>query len=294
MTDATNGSATAEVPDAGAPSATNSADGGNNGSPAASPNNGSAADPFAGLETGTREWIGTKGYKSVADIAKAAHSAESLIGRSVQIPGDDAKPEDLQKFYGKLGRPENAEGYEFKLPEGIPEDLPYDAEFAGSFKPIAHELGLSGKQAAGLHDWFVKTQAEGYGKSREAMAANAVKATETFEAKWGPQDSETFKGKIAVADRALEGLGIKQAFEATGLLGPGGIVLDPAIGLALAQVGEVMFKEDSLESGGGSYADNPFAGGDLTEQMKAIKADRPRALRMIAAAGKKPGDFGLQ
>jgi hypothetical protein len=294
MTDATNGSATAEMSDAGAPSATNGTDGGNNGSPAASPNNGGAADPFAGLDTGTREWIGTKGYKSVADIAKAAHGAESLIGRSVQIPGDDAKPEDLQKFYGKLGRPEQPEGYDFKLPEGIPETMPYDAEFAGSFKPVAHGLGLTAKQAAGLHDWFVSTQAAGFGKAQENMAANAVKATEAFEGKWGPQDGETFKGKIALADRALEGLGIKKAFEATGLLAPGGVVTDPTIGFALATIGEAMFKEDSLEGGGNGYANNPFAGTNLTEQMQAIKADRPRALRLIAAAGKKPSDFGLQ
>jgi hypothetical protein len=292
MTDDVSGSATAEQPNAGSPSESNGADGGNNGSLAPGSQD-SAVDHFAGLDAGSREWVEKNGIKSAADAVKAARESQSLIGRSVQLPGDDAKPEDLQKFYGKLGRPENAEGYEFKLPEGIPEDLPYDAEFAGSFKPVAHELGLSGKQAAGLHDWFVKTQAEGFGKSREAMAGNAVKATEAFEAKWGPQDGETFKGKVAVADRALEGLGIKQAFEATGLLAPGGIVLDPAIGFALAQVGEAMFKEDSLESGGTGYADNPFAGSNLTEQMKAIKADRPRALRMIAAAGKMPGDFGL-
>lgn len=299
MTDAPNGSATAEQPNAGIPSATNGAEGDNNGSQVTnSQQTNGAADPFSGLEAGTREWIGTAGIKDVSALAEKARGAEALIGRSVQIPGAEAKPEDWDKFYGKLGRPENADGYEFKLPENLPAELPYDGEFAGSFKAEAHKEGLTGKQAANLHDWFVQNQAGLFAKSQETMAADAVKATEAFEAKWGPSGSDTFKSKADYAVRALDGLGLKDAFHARGLLAKAGerdnIVIDPTIGFALAQIGEAMFKEDTLESQeGGRVSDNPFTGTNMTEQMRAIRADRPRALRMIAAAGKKPSDFGL-
>ena len=51
--------------------------------------NGAAADPFIGLETGTRDWIGTKGYKSVSDVAKALRmslaSASALSERLVRL-----------------------------------------------------------------------------------------------------------------------------------------------------------------------------------------------------------------
>ena len=200
---------------AGAPSGANGADGADKGSGA----NGSA-DPFAGLETGTREWIGKKGYKSVGDIANAALSAESLIGKSVQLPDANAKPEDLDKFYGRLGRPEKPDGYQFKLPDGVPQDMPYDGEFANSFKPVAYNVGLRPEQAAAVHDFYVGEAARFYKGQAEAVATKMTTATADLEKTWGPQDSESFEVNGNKAIRALRGLGLEEVFIANGLLGP--------------------------------------------------------------------------
>lgn len=277
----------------------------NAGTPAAAPgatdpgSNGGAADPFAGLETGARDWVGTKGYKTNGDVVSALQNAESLIGKSIQLPGADAKPEDWDKVYDRLGRPKDA-AYEFKLPEGLPETFAYDGERAKAFKSVAHKAGLTQKQAAIIHDEETKANAAAFAKVAETVTANAAAATQTLEKAWGPKDSDGFKQGVNLAVRAIEGLdkvpgvaGLQKALEGAGLL-VGGVVVDPTIALALAHVGKALFKEDTLETGGSAAGENPFTdGGNMTVQMQMIANDKARALRLISAAGKKPTDFGL-
>ncbi len=282
----------------GAPPAANGSGGALNGSGA----NG-AGDPFAGLETGTREWVGKKGYKSVADVANAALSAESLIGKSVQLPGDDAKTEDWNKFYGRLGRPEKSDSYEFKLPDGLPTELPYDADFAAKFKPAAYDAGLTAKQAAKVHDFYVKEAADYFGKQREANSQKVVQATDAFEKEWGKKDSEPFKAAVDDMTRAVKGLELSDALQGAGLLGSidgKQFIVDAAIGKALARIGKTMFREDSMVSGGsgGGAADNPFKDGpnkgNLTEQNLLWNSDRTKAKALMRQAGQTPEAFGFR
>lgn len=278
---------------AGSPTATT-------GAAAAAQGSGSevATSPFAGLETGSREWVEKSGAKDVATLVKNAIHAESLIGKSVQIPDDKAKPEDFDKFYGKLGRPEKPDGYEFKLPDGIPEGMPYNGELATAFKAEAHKAGLTAKQAAAAHDFFVAKQADVYKAQHQMVADLMDTATADLVKEWGPADGEKFKGGLEYATRALKGLGVEEAFHQTGLLsevdGKKNLILDAKIALALEKVGRAMFREDALVNGqGGAATDNPFTGTDQTAQMRAVSADREGAKRLIKAAGKKLSDWGL-
>ncbi len=257
-----------------------------------------AADPFSGLDTGTRSWVESKGYKTAADTAKAAFAAEQLISKSVQLPGEDAKPEDWAKVYDRLGRPKSADGYEFKLPDGLPAELPYDADFAKAFKAEAHKAGLTPKQATAAHDFYVQSAAKNFTDQQQKLAADVTAADEALVKKWGAKDSEGFKASADYAFRAVKGLGWEKALQAKGLLGPNDLVTNADIALAMEKIGRVMFKEDSLEQGSGGVAsDNPFkdgpSKGNLTEQMIAIRKDRAGAERLIVQAGHKPADFGL-
>ncbi len=281
-----------------------------NGSGAALNGSGSngAGDPFTGLETGIPEWVGKHGIKDVSPesfgkVAKIAMSAESLIGKSVQLPGDDAKPEDWSKFYGRVGRPEKADSYEFALPEGLPKDLPYDADFALKFKPAAYDAGLTAKQAAKVHDFYVKEAADYFGKQREANSQRVVAATDAFEKEWGKKDSEPFKAAVEDMTRAVKGLELSDALQGAGLLGSidgKQFIVDAAVGKALAKVGKTMFREDSMVngSGGGSAPDNPFKDGpnkgNMTEQNLLWNNDRAKATAMIRQAGHTPEAFGYR
>jgi hypothetical protein len=293
MTDA-NGSATAEKPDAGIPDAAKGAD--DKGSPV------STSDPFSGLQdAGIRDWVGKAGIKTVEDLAVKARNAESLIGRSVQVPDDKAKPEDWEKVWGRLGRPEKADGYDFNLPEGVPKEMPYDADFANEAKGAFHQLGLTAKQAAGVHDFYVKKQGAAFAANAEGLSKRAVDATADLEKTWGPQEGDAFKGNVEMANRALEKLGILPGIKAAGLIGEvngHSIVLDANIAKAMATVGRAMFKEDTAVGGtGGTSVDNPFKDGptkgNQTAMALLIKNDRARAISLMREAGHKPEDWGL-
>lgn len=268
--------------------------------------NSAANDPFAGLETGTREWIGTKGYKSVGDLAKAAQNAESLIGKSVQLPGADAKPEDWQKVFRRLGAPETPDGYTLALPEGVAEGV-IDAEFGTKFKDVAVKAGLTPSQAKAVHDFIALGTVEQVQANANAQAEAATKATEALEKAWGGKvGSEPFNGALQHAMRAINGLGgddLTKALIAKGVLSApdaegNSSILDDKIAVAFSEIGKRYFTGAGfVPSDGPGSVDNPFAGEreklNWSAVHKAIKADRQGALILIRAAGKKPSDFGL-
>lgn len=262
-----------------------------------------SVDPFAGLaDPGIREWVGKAGIKDMSPqsfeaVAKTAREAQTLIGRSIQLPGEDAKPEDVDKFLSKATekfRPKDAAGYEFKLPEGVPKEMPYDGDRAKKFAGIALEANLTSKQAQQLHDWTVKDAAEQY----QGQLAKAGAATEELVKLYGKQDSDGFKSKIDLMVKGVKGAGgdeLLDALRSANLLGPGDVIMSVPLAKAFVMVGERMFSEDKLVDGGTgtNTSDNPFLGTNNTLQMRAFSADPTKARRLIAAAGKKPSDFGF-
>lgn len=285
MTTAAEGSVDASVRSAGTPDTPLVSDNGSTDT---------NASPFAGLQDeGTRKWIETKGLKSVEDLAKTAFNQESLLGSSVRLPGQDAKPDEIDKFYSKLGRPEKPDGYEFKRPEGLPADLPYDETLAGEFKSWAHKEGLAPRQAQGMHDAFASWQAE---KATEHMTALTQAVEDTADAlvkEWGPQDSEGFKAKHEMANRALKKLGLVESFEKSGIILQGGALTDPQLAKAFSEIGERMFGEDSIDGDSSVGGKNPFKDDtfNLTDIGNLTKNDPDQARRLAREAGKDPDQW---
>lgn len=296
MTTDANGSATQDAAAAAAAGAgtPDPATGG-----AAQGSNGAASDPFAGLETGTREWIGTKGYKGVSDLAKAAQNAESLIGRSVQIPGENAKPEEVEKFYERIGAPKEAKDYDFKLPDKVPDTFSYDESFAGEFKEVAKSAHLTKAQAAQVHDFYVNKAVGMFGKQNEALVEGVKAASAAMEKAWGEPGSERFREGSDDVLRAIKGFGIEAELERIGALVTHEgkkLVLSAPIAFALELAGKRMFSEGGLPTGMTAVVTNgnPFAGDNATDQGIMWNRDRQAAMRAIQAVGKKPEDFGLK
>lgn len=88
-------------------------------------------------------------YNSLADFTKAHSELQSKMGDAVFMPGKDATPEDIGKFYNRIGRPEAANGYEAPEIEGFN----ISEERWNGFSSKAHELGLTQQQLAGLVEW---------------------------------------------------------------------------------------------------------------------------------------------
>src|SRR3990167_9967125 len=89
-----------------------------------------------------------KDIKDLTGLAKGYVSAQKLIGSKINIPkeGDEAAWNDL---YGKLGRPESPDKYQVKRPE-LPKEMGYDENAEKQFLPVAHKIGLNGKQVDAL------------------------------------------------------------------------------------------------------------------------------------------------
>lgn len=115
------------------------------------------ADWRTGLPADLRDNPAIAQRKTIEELAREHVNAQALIGRKGVIPPDaaTAKPEDWDRFHAALGRPEKPEGYDIKPPADAPEGI-YDQQFAGDFRTAAHAAGLSQRQVASLHDWFVK------------------------------------------------------------------------------------------------------------------------------------------
>lgn len=263
----------------------------------------SGTDTFAkSFSDEDKAWAEQNGIKSEADLVKTAREAQSLVGKTIRPPGPDATPAELEAFFAKAGRPEKPADYKFTMPADLPSDFPYEEKSAEQFREWGHKYGLHPWQADGLHAEYVKQMAGGFTASKEALENAVTTSTETlqkeFKASYGTPD---YDAKLELVDRALRGLGGKddpggKKFRAelvdAGILSPQGAVLRPQIIARLATVGE-FYKEGNLPDGGGGGAggSNPFASGDMTEQMRLIRTEPETALKYIAATGKQPADF---
>lgn len=269
---------------------------------------GDVTDPFKDLplEAETREWVTARKPKDVADVVKIAHEQSKLLGNAIRVPGENATDEERSEFLDKLGRPKEATGYEFTPPKELPPELPYDAERATSFKGLAHNIGLTKTQAAAVHDWAVKNAVEDFkgvtGRSAEEQAAAAKQQVDILVKEWGPLDGRQAQAQLAFADAAMREVGgaeVLAEFKRVGLIGEDGRVIQSApIAKMFAKMGAAFYKEDDVLHGDPTRLGNPFQQGtkdfNVTAQMKMVKDDPDRALAMIAAAGKKPEDFGLK
>lgn len=266
-----------------------------------------AVKAYEGLEADNLEWLQkNEGWmKDPKSLAKHAFNQEKLLGNAIRVPKEDAPQEERDAFLNKLGRPEKPDGYQLAPPKDMPKDMPYDGEFASAFKTKAHELGLTAAQAAGLHDLYVGRMVEGYGAQEQnmlgAIKAKADGATAELVKLWGPLDGVTAKTNFELAGRVFTDVPGGQDFLAElkglGLVGPNKEVLSRPLAQVLASVGGALYLEDKVLRGDPSKTSNPFKDGDsnnLTEAMKIVKENPDEARSLIAAAGKKPEDFGLK
>lgn len=283
------------------------------GNPAGAPNGSgadpaaNADDPFAKLEDpATREWAQKQGLSKYEDAVRKAHEQEKFIGGAVRVPGEDASEEDRSAFAEKVLpalAPKSADEYKFTVPKDLPPDLPYDEAQAAEFKSFAKEQGLTTKQAAALHDKFISMRVSEYNgqlaQAPELIAETAKQETAKLEKLWGPADGDAARTNAAFADKVLSELGhdVLTSFQKAGLVGPNKEMLSADLGVGLAKIGAALFKEDDVLRGDPSALGNPFAEGphfNLTQQMQIARKDPDHAKSLIAAAGKRPEDFGLR
>lgn len=212
-------------------------------------------------------------HKSNASFAKFKEAPQvwdkfdSLLkaeGKAVVIPDEKATDEERAAFYTKLGRPESADKYTITKPEGLPEAIPYNAEFEGVFKQFAFDKGIPDATAKDLYAWYWNGVKEGHAKQQQAETQATEAAINQLKDTW---KGETFKVNTELAARAFKKFGgenpeVAKFIEETKV---GGVPLGnhPIFLKVFAAVGQAI-SDDSLAAGG-----RGGGGGELSDEDKA-------------------------
>ena len=135
---------------------------------------------YQGTDEETSALINKKQWDSPDAMAKSYLNLEQMNGdqsKIVKLP-DFNNPEETSKFYDKLGRPENAQGYEF-------EQTGDDKDSYGLFRDVAYNNGLTPKQAEGVYNQFNQgVSALSESKTKE-LEERSNKALSDLKTEWG-------------------------------------------------------------------------------------------------------------
>lgn len=129
----------------------------------------------------------SKGFKELGTLVDSYGNLEKLKGvpaeQLVQIPqkamADD--PEAWSAYFSKLGRPEKAEEYDLKFPDGEKAD----EKLVGWAKDTFHNLGLSKKQGEGFIEKWNEYVTNMAAETTEASKHQAMEAETQLKTKWG-------------------------------------------------------------------------------------------------------------
>lgn len=173
-----------------------------------------AGDPPAGDEPPAGdppEWVGflpeeaakdpavTK-YKTPDEFYKGYKNVQEIAGKKgVIVPDENASPEDREKFFNSIGRPESADEYKFNEVKDLHQAIENPEEISKGLAATFHEAGLTNAQADSLNNQFLSLLNES-AKQQEAKQQEAMQATEAeLRKEWGDKfdANKAMVGKVA-------------------------------------------------------------------------------------------------
>ena len=147
--------------------------------------------------------------KDIESLANQLVSSQKMLGGRVPIP-EAGNDEEWNEVWGKLGKPEESSGYDFKTPENA------DTNLQDWFQTAAHESNLTKAQANSLYDKW-NEMAGGLNTQNEEASQNALKeATEAMNKEWGKAADQN----LSIAKKAIEEFGgdnLKKYLDESGL-----------------------------------------------------------------------------
>lgn len=210
--------------------------------------------------------VKAKGWKSPDDVISSYSNMEKFAGkfssRGVVIPDSDS-PEEWDKVYSKLGRPEAPNGYEFNHID-VKQLDDADKQVVDFVKDIGYKHGFSKKQLEG----FVS---EYDAKIEELSTAEAEKAQREIDKQIGELKTEwgdAWDKNIALARGAAKKFGIEgdklNALEYNAGFAP--------MMKVLAEIGEHFSEDGFVQGQGGSDSTVRTPKQALTE-LKEVQSD---------------------
>lgn len=112
-----------------------------------------------GLSDDLRSHPELQKFKNFEDVAKSYVTQSELVGRKGVLLPKEGDPEDANRFYSQLGRPDTVEGYDlgdFAPPEG----LPWSENVQSSMLEAMHESGLTTDQVNSVIRAYAESQSQ--------------------------------------------------------------------------------------------------------------------------------------
>jgi hypothetical protein len=165
-------------------------------SPAAGSNGGAPAAWFDAIsDQDLRGFAQGRGWKDPGAVVESYRNLEKLTGvpadQLLRLPKED-DADGWKSVWGRLGRPETADGYQLPVPDGMP------GEFAKAASAKFHELGIPAKQAQALASWWNESQSAAMQQQETARTQQSEADLAALRSEWGNNyDAEVEKGKRA-------------------------------------------------------------------------------------------------
>ena len=179
-------------------------------------------------------------YKTVGDLIKGHGEAIKLVGnRGMATPSEKAKPEEWDKYYNSLGRPEKPDGYKFSPIENLHSGIKITPEMETAFSGIVHKHGLSSKQAEGMRKDYYEGISNALTKRDEKTSSDKHEAEKALRTEWGGE----YDNNLNKAKRLIDKFGGADGREAFGELGN-----NPQVLKVIANISK-KFSEDGFVRG---------------------------------------------
>jgi len=183
--------------------------------------------------------------KDIEGLAKSYVHAQKLVGSDkIPVPNKFATDKDWDAVYEKLGRPADAAGYKYDLPE----DQKIDEASLKNFSDQAHKLGLLPGQANGMVKFYNEMTAASLQEQDSVAVAAREASTSELKKEWG----QAYDQKVSQAANLAQSVGANELLNAN--MADGTKLGDhPIMIKAFAQLAGKMGEDSITQSSGPTY-----------------------------------------
>jgi hypothetical protein len=230
----------------------------------------------SGLSEEQIGFIENKRWENPVDMLSGYQNLEKMMGGDhstlMRLPSERT-PESMADIYQKLGRPEDASGYDLGLDES-------EKEFSNLFTAKAHALGLNVEEAKGITDALAEWASAHEETSTQEQKVALDQSMEALRKEWGAKHDANIQiakqgaNEFGIDADKLNGIEKAIGFDAT-------MKLMHAIG---SKIGEASFESNDGHAPGFNAAMTP---GQAQASLAGLGMDKE-----WVAAFNDPGHVG--
>ncbi len=151
------------------------------------------------------KWSSNASEKDIPSLIKSVAHANHRMGSAINLPGKDAKPEDLAALRTKLyeagvftAPPKDAKDYGVVKPEGLPEGMQWSDDLSNKFATTLHKHGVPKAAVADL----LALHMEALGGAAQTFKADR----EQSMAKLKSEHGEKYDERVEMVKRMMPGI----------------------------------------------------------------------------------------